>query len=251
MRPKLLPAEGCFAKIAAGAKGLMGSLAAAAGGIGAKLTTLLGSVAGSLGAAGPVGLAVAALAAGGGLVIANWDKVKEWFGKFGDWMGKTFGKLWEGAKGFVKGAIDVGKNILSGLWNGVKSVAGGLWNGIKSIGKGIISGFKNIFGIHSPSTVFAGMGRYMMLGLENGILNEGKGVYQSLEEVSKSALDTALDCAQRLAKATGESMEYQPTVQPIVDLSRAQAGATWMEEIWLAECGRLGLTWDGPVSWQK
>lgn len=221
---------GLFAKIAAGAKGLMGSLAAAAGGIGAKLTTLLGSVAGSLGAAGPVGLAVAALAAGGGLVIANWDKVKEWFGKFGDWMGKTFGKLWEGAKGFVKGAIDVGKNILSGLWNGVKSVAGGLWNGIKSIGKGIISGFKNIFGIHSPSTVFAGMGRYMMLGLENGILNEGKGVYQSLEEVSKSALDTALDCAQRLAKATGESMEYQPTVQPIVDLSRAQAGATWMEE---------------------
>ena len=221
---------GLFAKIAAGAKGLMGSLAAAAGGIGAKLTTLLGSVAGSLGAAGPVGLAVAALAAGGGLVIANWDKVKEWFGKFGDWMGKTFGKLWEGAKGFVKGAIDVGKNILSGLWNGVKSVAGGLWNGIKSIGKGIISGFKNIFGIHSPSTVFAGMGRYMMLGLENGILNEGKGVYQSLEEVSKSALDTAWDCAQRLAKATGESMEYQPTVQPIVDLSRAQAGATWMEE---------------------
>lgn len=221
---------GLFAKIAAGAKGLMGSLAAAAGGIGAKLTTLLGSVAGSLGAAGPVGLAVAALAAGGGLVIANWDKVKEWFGKFGDWMGKTFGKLWEGAKGFVKGAIDVGKNILSGLWNGVKSVAGGLWNGIKSIGKGIISGFKNIFGIHSPSTVFAGMGRYMMLGLENGILDEGKGVYQSLEEVSKSALDTALDCAQRLAKATGESMEYQPTVQPIVDLSRAQAGATWMEE---------------------
>lgn len=210
---------GLFAKIAAGAKGLMGSLAAAAGGIGAKLTTLLGSVAGSLGAAGPVGLAVAALAAGGGLVIANWDKVKEWFGKFGDWMGKTFGKLWEGAKGFVKGAIDVGKNILSGLWNGVKSV-----------GKGIISGFKNIFGIHSPSTVFAGMGRYMMLGLENGILNEGKGVYQSLEEVSKSALDTAWDCAQRLAKATGESMEYQPTVQPIVDLSRAQAGATWMEE---------------------
>lgn len=221
---------GLFAKIAAGAKGLMGSLAAAAGGVGAKLTTLLGSVAGSLGAAGPVGLAVAALAAGGGLVIANWDKVKEWFGKFGDWMGKTFGKLWEGAKGFVKGAIDVGKNILSGLWNGVKSVAGGLWNGIKSIGKGIISGFKNIFGIHSPSTVFAGMGRYMMLGLENGILNEGKGVYQSLEEVSKSALDTAWDCAQRLAKATGESMEYQPTVQPIVDLSRAQAGATWMEE---------------------
>lgn len=221
---------GLFAKIAAGAKGLMGSLAAAAGGIGAKLTTLLGSVAGSLGAAGPVGLAVAALAAGGGLVIANWDKVKEWFGKFGDWMGKTFGKLWEGAKGFVKGAIDVGENILSGLWNGVKSVAGGLWNGIKSIGKGIISGFKNIFGIHSPSTVFAGMGRYMMLGLENGILNEGKGVYQSLEEVSKAALDTAWDCAQRLAKATGESMEYQPTVQPIVDLSRAQAGATWMEE---------------------
>lgn len=251
---KLAGNGGILSKILGGVKSIAG---VAKGGL-AKAVTLVGSkfaaltssggalagIATALSSGGPVGIAVAALAAGGGLVIANWQKVKQWFGNFGTWMKNKFSALWSGTKGLVSGAIGVGKNILGGLWKGVKSVAGGLWKGIKGIGSGIIKGFKWLFGIHSPSTVFAEIGQYMMLGLENGITSEAKGVNRSLEDVSKGALDVAMDCSQRLLAATDEAMEYQPTIQPLVDLSNVQKGAAWLDENLSDGVRRVGFDLD-------
>lgn len=225
-------------------------LGKAVGLVGAKFAALtatggpLAGIATALSSTGPIGIAVAALIAGGGLVIANWSKVKQWFSNFGTWMKDKFSKLWSGAKGLISGAVGVGKNILGGLWKGVKTVAGGLWNGIKSIGKGIINGFKSLFGIHSPSTVFAEIGQYMMLGLQNGISSNAQGVNRTLEDVSKGALDVAMDCSKRLLAATDEAMEYQPTIQPLVDLSNVQAGAAWLDENLSDGVRRVGFELD-------
>lgn len=225
-------------------------LGKAVGLVGAKFAALtatggpLAGIAAALSSTGPIGIAVAALIAGGGLVIANWSKVKQWFSNFGSWMKDKFSKLWSGAKGLISGAVGVGKNILGGLWKGVKTVAGGLWNGIKSIGKGIINGFKSLFGIHSPSTVFAEIGQYMMLGLQNGISSNAQGVNRTLEDVSKGALDVAMDCSKRLLAATDEAMEYQPTIQPLVDLSNVQAGAAWLDENLSDGVRRVGFELD-------
>lgn len=225
-------------------------LGKAVGLVGAKFAALtatggpLAGIATALSSTGPIGIAVAALIAGGGLVIANWSKVKQWFSNFGTWMKDKFSKLWSGAKSVVGGAVKVGKNILGGLWKGVKTVAGGLWNGIKSIGKGIINGFKSLFGIHSPSTVFAEIGQYMMLGLQNGISSNAQGVNRTLEDVSKGALDVAMDCSKRLLAATDEAMEYKPTIQPLVDLSNVQAGAAWLDENLSDGVRRVGFELD-------
>ena len=225
-------------------------LGKAVGLVGAKFAALtatggpLAGIATALSSTGPIGIAVAALIAGGGLVIANWSKVKQWFSNFGTWMKDKFSKLWSGAKSVVGGAVKVGKNILGGLWKGVKTVAGGLWNGIKSIGKGIINGFKSLFGIHSPSTVFAEIGQYMMLGLQNGISSNAQGVNRTLEDVSKGALGVAMDCSKRLLAATDEAMEYQPTIQPLVDLSNVQVGAAWLDENLSDGVRRVGFELD-------
>lgn len=225
-------------------------LGKAVGFVGAKFAALtatggpLAGIAAALSSTGPIGIAVAALAAGGGLVIANWSKVKQWFSNFGSWMKNKFSALWSGAKGLISGAVGVGKNILGGLWKGVKTVAGGLWNGIKSIGKGIINGFKSLLGIHSPSTVFAEIGQYMMLGLQNGISSNAQGVNRTLEDVSDGALGVAMDCSKRLLAATDEAMEYQPTIQPLVDLSNVQAGAAWLDENLSDGVRRVGFDLD-------
>ena len=225
-------------------------LGKAVGLVGAKFAALtatggpLAGIAAALSSTGPIGIAVAALIADCGLVIANWSKVKQWFSNFGSWMKDKFSKLWSGAKGLISGAVGVGKNILGGLWKGVKTVAGGLWNGIKSIGKGIINGFKSLFGIHSPSTVFAEIGQYMMLGLQNGISSNAQGVNRTLEDVSKGALGVAMDCSKRLLAATDEAMEYQPTIQPLVDLSNVQAGAAWLDENLSDGVRRVGFELD-------
>lgn len=67
--------------------------------------------------------------------------------------------------------IEVGKNLLMGLVNGVKSVIGYFKHVITSFANDVIKTVKGIFGIHSPSRVFAEIGKYNMEGLALGIEN--------------------------------------------------------------------------------
>lgn len=217
------------AKAAGAAKVAATAAGAATSGTLAKVGMGVAKVAASL---GPHGLLVGACVAGAALVgtavVKNWDKVKAGIGKAWDWIKEKTSNLWSGVKGLVGGAINVGKNVVGGLWNGIKGVAGGLWNGIKGIGRGIINGFKSIFGIHSPSTVFAEIGGYLMQGMSNGITQSADGVDRSLEEVSAGALKVAQNGAEQLLAALNS--EDDPVIRPIVDLSDAESSLGWMDD---------------------
>ena len=63
----------------------------------------------------------------------------------------------------------LGKFIWDGLINGLKDAWSTVTDGIKSFTDGFVNGFKEALGIHSPSTVFAGIGGYIVQGLANGI----------------------------------------------------------------------------------
>lgn len=65
--------------------------------------------------------------------------------------------------------LEIGRNIISGLWEGIQNAWESIKDGIEDFCDGFISGFKEAFGIHSPSTVMAEQGGYIMKGLLNGI----------------------------------------------------------------------------------
>lgn len=213
-----------------------GGLAKAVATVGTKAAGILGKVGGGIvkvaSMLGPhgllIGAAVAATATVGTIVAKNWDKIKESVGSVFNWIKEKAANLWSGVKGLVGGAVNVGKNVVGGLWNGIKGVAGGLWNGIKGIGRGIINGFKSIFGIHSPSTVFAEIGGYLMQGMSNGITQSADGVDRSLEEVSAGALKVAQSGAEQLLRALNS--EEDPVIRPVVDLSDAENSLGWMND---------------------
>ena len=62
--------------------------------------------------------------------------------------------------------INIGANLLKGLWNGIANTVGWLTNKIKGIANAITNTFKNIFGIHSPSKLFRNeIGKNLILGV--------------------------------------------------------------------------------------
>lgn len=75
-------------------------------------------------------------------------------------------------KGFSQGLgqfKDIGINIIKGIIDGMFSWLGNLWESVKNIANTVVGWFKNIFGIHSPSTVFADqIGKNMALGIGEG-----------------------------------------------------------------------------------
>lgn len=67
--------------------------------------------------------------------------------------------------------VNVGKNILIGLWNGIVSVSGWLQRQLFNLVKAIIPApIRWALGIHSPSKVTAELGKFAGMGLAQGLL---------------------------------------------------------------------------------
>lgn len=64
---------------------------------------------------------------------------------------------------------DIGKNIIKGLWQGAKDMKDYVVNKFKGLGKSILGGMKKALGIKSPSKEFAIIGRFSMLGYQEGL----------------------------------------------------------------------------------
>ena len=72
----------------------------------------------------------------------------------------------------VNNAMLIGENLISGIFEGIKNVIANigewLWNNLVNP---IIENVKDLFGIHSPSTVFMEIGQFLIEGLIQGIQN--------------------------------------------------------------------------------
>ena len=87
-------------------------------------------------------------------------------------------------KGFASGAsriLDIGKNIVEGVWQGIKNAAKWLKDKVTGFFDGIIGGVKDFLGIHSPSRVFADMGKNMALGIGEGWDNQYDSIKKDIE----------------------------------------------------------------------
>ena len=100
-------------------------------------------------------------------------------------------KLFVGlAKGIALGAAelvikiyDIGKDLVKGLWNGIKSAKDWVLDKIKGFGDSILDGLKDFFGISSPSKEFAIIGKYNIMGLEEGMKKESLKLQDGFDEM--------------------------------------------------------------------
>jgi hypothetical protein len=141
--------------------------------------------------ANPITLVIAAIVAIIAIIVLlvkNWDTVTEVVSKVWDAI-KNFAKdAWNVLKDFgskvgefvldiieaylklPKAMLSVGKDIVSGIWNGMKSMAGWLKDKVFDFFGNLIPGWaKKVLGISSPSKVFARYGRFIVEGLAVGI----------------------------------------------------------------------------------
>lgn len=84
-------------------------------------------------------------------------------------VSKLFTNLVATARGFITNFIQVGASIIDGLIQGVENNVSAFVNTIKNVVQNAITTATTALGIQSPSKVFAGIGKNMMLGLSAGI----------------------------------------------------------------------------------
>lgn len=108
----------------------------------------------------------------GGLVGFLWGLIKDAWHQVVQWWNET--------------AFEDGKFTIEGLLNGIISVISSIGSWIyEHIFQPFINGFKNAFGIHSPSTVMAEMGGFIIEGLKSGL----GGLWGKVQSIFTDAID--------------------------------------------------------------
>lgn len=117
----------------------------------------------------PVSLVIAAIAALIAIFVKLYDENEEF-------------------RNFVDGIIQWAQEIIPGIIQGIQDAWAGFKQWWKEKWNSVIDWFKDIFGIHSPSTVFKGFGENIVQGLTNGINGFIEKVRSAIRKV-KEALD--------------------------------------------------------------
>lgn len=110
--------------------------------------------------------------------------------------------------GFGEELLNIGKNIIQGLWDGIVSILESFISFVGSIPQRLIDAFIHPLGIASPSTVFAQFGRDIIQGLLNGLI-----------ELLTLPITVITDLASRLGSA------FTAVIGPAFDYAKGKAKA--------------------------
>jgi phage tail tape measure protein, TP901 family len=174
------------------------------------------------------------------------DAVVNWFqqlpGKLWTWLTNTVNKVIqfgsnmvskakEAAKNTVDGILnffqdlpgkmlEIGGNIVSGIWNGISGAAGWLWNQISGFCSGIVDGIKDFFGIHSPSKLMEEeIGRFIppgiSVGVESAVPKALRSIRESMDQltyVPTMRFDPVVETATPVSSYPGITFEKESIV---------------------------------------
>lgn len=136
-------------------------------------------------------------------------------------------------KGMPKMMWDCGKNLIQGLWNGIKSAKDWVLDKIAGIGNSIMKKIKGIFGVHSPSTEFAWVGKMNMLGLEKGMEDmKGQvnstvgGMFDDMFSLSPSLYgSSSTNLSPQINVVVNNNMEQDPLGQMVNNIKTFSGGS--------------------------
>lgn len=194
------------------------------------------------------------------LAVANWfgelpdkiydeiikikDKIVEWKDNailfFEENVPLIVDKVIEFFEELPQNIVEVGENLIKGLWEGINNMVDWLGTNISGFVNGVIDGFKTGFDEHSPSKVAFEIGDFFTLGLANGISERFHDVYGMIQNFGKDisstrfsipAFDLSVDTSQYQIKppqisateVTGEvqeAIQYAFTAGGIIDYNR-------------------------------
>lgn len=120
--------------------------------------------------------------------VAEWSDTWSWLTKIPGWIGSVFSKA---SSWLVGHGGDIISGLKTGMWDAMKDI--GSWVKTNVVDP-VVSWVKHWFGIHSPSTVMAGLGGHLMSGLFKGMMGADlTGMIQQIFGSLPSALGAIVE----------------------------------------------------------
>ena len=117
-----------------------------------------------------------------------------------------------------------GGYVASGFASGIRSGIQAAANAAAQMASAASTAAKRNLKINSPSKVFKKIGGYVSQGFAIGISNYASMVQRSVGKMTNAAVDTSNKAMTRILEAVNGSVDSQPSIRPVVDLSDAKTG---------------------------
>ena len=151
--------------------------------------------------------------------------------------------------GTKKTGIDWVKGICKGIVEGVKSIGTWIYD---NVFKPFIDGFKSAFGIHSPSTVMAEQGGYIVQGLLKGIKDGIGNVLSFIGDFLTGIKDKISDAWDKIKSTASEKWgQIKSVLSGAWENIKTTAGDVWgkisstISGIWGGIKTKASETWSG------
>ena len=124
-----------------------------------------------------------------------WNKAKEVAGNLFSTIVNKFGEI-------PGKMLEIGKQIVEGLWNGITSMGDWVADKVSGFANGVVDTVKNALGIHSPSKVMADqVGANIAKGVIEGVNKEMPKVKSNAVKLSNAYVSAAKSRVKEMEKA--------------------------------------------------
>lgn len=117
--------------------------------------------------------------------------------------------------------VEIGGNIVKGLWDGICCLASWLWDSVSGWISGIWDGICDFFGIHSPSKEMAWVGEMLVKGLAGSIDKNGDMAVRAAEGMSSDVSSVMNSLADDMKTALPTDFSIDGNVKGLVDNSNS------------------------------
>lgn len=126
-----------------------------------------------------------------GIADRTFELIGAAFGGLASFVGTMISNAINDAKKyFQKKTEESGGSVVKGIFKGIKDAIEGIYTWIKDhVFKPIMNGFREAFGIHSPSTVMAEQGKYIIEGLLKGVKDNISSFIDDIKKIPKKTLN--------------------------------------------------------------
>ena len=120
--------------------------------------------------------------------------------------------------------ITAGGQLISGLITGINDNKMSLFSVIGNIASSVINTVTSVFQINSPSKVFMEIGKYVDMGLANGLNKYSYLALDTASDLSDDVVSNVRNTIDSIVNAINSDIDSQPTIRPVLDMSDVKRG---------------------------
>lgn len=132
-----------------------------------------------------------------------WNVLVDMYNKAKEGITNVFNVIVDTMKKLPGKMLDIGRNIVKGIWDGINGAKDWIGKKIGGFADGIVKGFKKALGIHSPSVI-----------MEKQIgINVGLGVVEGIDDTQKQINETIGGISASMTAGIGSNFSAMGTMQ--------------------------------------